>query len=86
MTSDTVIEQLDKELTHQTASCKPILLNNLADSNAYETRDIVAEIADRIFRELDSDKDGFITLEEFRDGALKIPMVVKSWTIALIKY
>lgn len=78
MTSENIIEQLDQELTKQTAPSKPTLLNNLKrdDGNMYETRDRVGEIADRIFLEMDSDKDGFITLEEFRDGALKIPMVI----------
>ncbi|KAL4236838.1 hypothetical protein ACF0H5_005224 [Mactra antiquata] len=83
ISSDSFIDQLEKNLHYQIDPSKSNQSNSdqlkklgCNEGNIYETRDRIAELADRLFLELDSDKDGTITLEEFRDGALKIPVVL----------
>jgi len=76
MTSDHVVDQIDRELMVKSHENNTSSLKRMNSEVETEHRDKVGEIADRIFLELDQNRDGFITLEEFRDGALKLPLVV----------
>lgn len=76
MTSDTIVDQIDMELMKKSHEGNPVCLKRTNSEVETESRDKVGEIADRIFLELDQNRDGYITLEEFRDGALKLPLVV----------
>ncbi|XP_052777417.1 hippocalcin-like protein 1 [Mya arenaria] len=75
MASESLVDQIDRELTASHRDHQPPLFDRAADGS-HETRDKSAEIADKIFLELDQNRDGYVTLEEFRDGALKMPLVV----------
>lgn len=76
MASDSVVDQIDRELMVKSHESNTYSLKRMDSEVETESRDKVGEIADRIFLELDQNRDGFITLEEFRDGALKLPLVV----------
>lgn len=76
MASDSVVDQIDRELMVKSHEANTYSLKRMDSEVETESRDKVGEIADRIFLELDQNRDGFITLEEFRDGALKLPLVV----------
>lgn len=76
MTSDHIVDQIDKELMVKSHENNTSSLKRINSEVETESRDRVGEIADRIFLELDQNRDGSITLEEFRDGALKLPLVV----------
>jgi len=73
MASESQVDQIDRQLSARSSEGHEPIIQR---TNSYETRDKTAEIADKIFLELDQNRDGCITLEEFRDGALKNPLVI----------
>ena len=81
MSPDSVIDELEQELVNQADllginNSAPYHDDTLFTSGYHESPDKAGEIADKIFQLLDQNGDGLISLEEFIDGALKIPLVI----------